>query len=1049
MLSSKLLEFWICMCHGLSSLRVSVTTLWSVGFISDISMILDDSVMQQCYDEVEREGNVTCHTVPLIFLGNSGVGKTSLSLTLRDSPPPKASGPPKTIALEETRVEVSYVDMKWRKNVGYFDEYLKGGEYMRALLYSVAATISGMTARRKDTFKSGHLKITLLQMLLYICILGSISYFKLSPRFIVLLILCTGFYWLINPSHKIYFVLAYGTTFTILLSHFILTEAHDASSTLQESLVFLLKVLVYIFYCTMLLGLGMGSGLSLAFCFFSPDNAAKFNEPFVYVLFFVLSSHSATLVHLAKMPRSISHVLVVCVTILFMTRIYPLIFYCSLGFIVGYFYIIFMEYGRILSPWMGSGVSRSVLATTAIGFLAGCPLAFLLGCSLTMDAWSFGSSLGGVAFVIFMLSGYYKKVRSQAQQVKPLQTLLDSSASPRKPARIALIDFAGDEAYREPQKIYMTTFALYIIVFKATDIDRDSTGRNSAIYRNICSWLNSISSLNFQQTKVYLVATHKATHFCPIEERVRRIKRLEKRLIRNYKQMLMHVPISDGSRTRWIFQIENLKRQENDEDLHLLKQSIVDNSSTENKPLVWFHFLDIIRSKDANQKLDSVILPFDQLYEHVSRKCELRNKEEFTEMLQYFSNCGEIFYDKRDAALSSFILLDRSILVNIIRRLIVQDPFIECTKLKQCLGDLVPNVDYSRVVRFLECLNFISRMDGAGRSCYMIPFNLRKKQCSDVESTPRNLVASAEFEFNAPYHPTSFFLRILCLCQRLETRSAESLSTEFSSRSQQLHSNFGRFIHGKLRYSIVLHRTILVRIWSDEHSVTSTRMQHAATLLHQLRCLVHHVSTFHFENLPYSLRLFCLQCKRAHTFPPPSPNRFRRLHSRRCGCGSFLLPSAEEPSLQELQLSHNCVSFQFASDAHFLRHESTAFPIEASVKRQLQQGRRRPLTVTASGCGLSDEEKLTEARGVFVLLTPGMADGCPKCKLRIEKVWKRYAQSTEKCDVTLIPVLMAPGLRVPDLLRNLNPVQLETDDGRMPTNLRRTLTKMRKSWAKM
>lgn len=66
--------------------------------------------MDGYFDDAERRGEVAAHTAPLVLVGDSGAGKTSLALTLRHkSLPPEPKGPPKTLGVEETLVEVS----KW------------------------------------------------------------------------------------------------------------------------------------------------------------------------------------------------------------------------------------------------------------------------------------------------------------------------------------------------------------------------------------------------------------------------------------------------------------------------------------------------------------------------------------------------------------------------------------------------------------------------------------------------------------------------------------------------------------------------------------------------------------------------------------------------------------------------------------------------------------------------------------------------------------------------------------------------------------------------
>ena len=227
-----------------------------------------------------------------------------------------------------------------------------------------------------------------------------------------------------------------------------------------------------------------------------------------------------------------------------------------------------------------------------------------------------------------MFMQYLIALHAKSRHVPALQSLLDSSTSPKKPARIAIIDFAGDEVYRDAQHAYMTSLCNYIVVFRVTDVDTDNADCD-ATYSSVSQWLNSVSAHTMASAPcTYIVATHKATPAADESVRRARLESLQRRLRHNYSHLLVPIP-GGSSESEVIFQVENRYRIDDDaKDLQLLRRSIVDHTRSQEVPLVWFHFLDMVRDGDCYDELGGPLPDVSRLLDAVRAKCELRDVAE-------------------------------------------------------------------------------------------------------------------------------------------------------------------------------------------------------------------------------------------------------------------------------------------------------------------------------------------------------------------------------------------------------------------------------------
>lgn len=748
-------------------------TLYTLGFISETSLLLDDSVITSHLDLAEREGKVASHTAPLVILGNAGAGKTSLSLTLRDKELPASEGPPKTVGLQETLIEVSFVDRSWRELNQRFLEALSRTEFVRARMFCLAAIMKKYKEKLKGRFSNGQVKLLLMLLFIVYPFVISLLFSKKQMHLGVQMLIFCGFFALINQSHNVHFIMGYGSAIVIEIIRFGSAQNYALNDDIYRTARVLATVTFVTFFTTLFLGLGTGAGLMLCFCLFNPVVEEKADIDLFHLFFFILIGHLIPI--LKPRYRSILfHLKVVCVSFVmcFLVRQNTELFYCSTSFLIGYLIFFGIECGHNLAPKLSVGGNRNVFRTNAFGFTAGCFLVKGFGWNLTDHTpITIVFTIVTSAFSMYMLRSYHKNLKSQSHDVPLLQSLLDSSVSPKKPVRIALIDCAGDEVYHEAQHVYKTPFSVYIIVFRLIDIDTDNEDCD-ATFRNVSWWLNSVSAhAKASEARVYLVGTHKSTRADDINKRMNCLNELERRLKRHFSHMLVRVPEDD----RLVFQIENRFRNYDDRDLQLLRKSIVENAQSKQVPLVWFHFLDIVREYKAHSNTLFPLPDLDQLYHLVKLRCELKDYDEFKEMLQYYNDCGEIFYDSYDAELSSRVLLDRSILVGVIRLLVPrpdgqhQPQFgFSRENLMQRLSHFVPRDCLDHLLDFLQALNFLVPTDRTNRF-FWIPFNLPICESSgQLEADLEPLQCSAEFDFDT-VHPSPLFLRLLSLCNHMQT----------------------------------------------------------------------------------------------------------------------------------------------------------------------------------------------------------------------------------------------------------------------------------------
>lgn len=996
----KRLGGWAAACEAMTkSLHVPVKNLWSFGFVSDTSILLDDSLMEKRWVSAESSKLAACHSAPILLLGDKKSGKTGLSRTLRNLPPVERRGDRlrETLAVEETHAEVSCVDMSWADWGHRLISDIGITEHVNAMLYFVASEI----LKRKESLGKVDDKVR-IKFSIYSAFIGfvlqliifMIPALGFHLHFIFLLWPCYLLYAPVNRSHNIHYIMAYGSTITTVVFHFAMTQNY--CGTFDDAKNTLLAVLTLSFLFSLLLGAGCGGGLALAFslCLRSQSVNPGWQGCLILgcgIIGIIDRKQKGQRMH-PTIQASIFVAFTFMAVLSLHTKIMPL-FYGVLGFLLGYITNIGLACGRKVAPVLSLG-SRHLIIAMILGLILGLPLIHYINWTLIEPSHGpahFVVALLACLFIFYMQYKYYYLAHTSSHRMPLIRKLMDNSPDPRKPAKFTLIECSGDERFREIQHIYMSPFAIYIITFRVTDIDNDgaSCGRT---FKSLSHWINRVAAnLEGNDRRVYLVATHHDITCSDPEERRRRSRILERKLTDKYSHLLVQVPNRDAEarNPRVIFHIKNTIREEGDEELKRLRRAIMNNATTEEVPMSWFHFLDVIRETRQHKEgtIPSVIPSFHELFDKVNLMCELHdNKQQFKEMLQFFSDCGEIFFDSHQESFSPYVLLDRRILEKIVCELVgtrERCHLITSSELHHFINLNLETAPPERITEFLINLNFLIPIHGKNKEeqSFLIPFNLPRTETPEQHlNESSDILCAAIFDFDSSrFYPSPLFLQLLALCQRLQDCSKEEFAFATVPASAVIFRNAGTFVHGNIRYTISLIDHTPYKIWVRMSSIESHKnaKTHASTLMHQLNCLVQHLCATHFRTLDFTLQLVC-ECSLNETvrenlhfheyrmakasFPYTMPMR----HNLPCSDlpQGMVFPWPTQPVPSKLLLcSTQHVDFRFATDICVLSHKSPPSDLLNLVRKLSEAKAKRPIVLSVR----SLEERHTNCCDQFLL----------------------------------------------------------------------------------
>lgn len=140
----------------------------------------------------------------------------------------------------------------------------------------------------------------------------------------------------------------------------------------------------------------------------------------------------------------------------------------------------------------------------------------------------------------------------------------------------------------------MSRYCIYLVVFRLDQL-RDNFDRT---YERILFWMNSVfTHARHEDAKVILVATHKSA----IRDDRHR-KQLLDELDEKVRTPYGHRLVLNERKESLIFNVENVLRDMNDEDLSELKRIIFETAmqaeyTTNPNRVTWFKFLDKVRER--------------------------------------------------------------------------------------------------------------------------------------------------------------------------------------------------------------------------------------------------------------------------------------------------------------------------------------------------------------------------------------------------------------------------------------------------------------------
>ena len=230
------------------------------------------------------------------------------------------------------------------------------------------------------------------------------------------------------------------------------------------------------------------------------------------------------------------------------------------------------------------------------------------------------------------------------------------------PKKLSLWDFAGQELYYNTHHAFMSSHAVYLLIFDMTTFN-DPVNRFTA-YQRIQFWLQSIYC--HTEAPVLLVGTHLDQFDTASRQDIRQL------FARNLSTFsLMHncKLIFNGDSP--FFEIDNSQTNAASDDTVKLRSALRKISQKTEPmrneyPIKWRKFLEYIHS--IRRKVESNLLPENSLITTVQ---DLRRNiddygtlQELRDMLVYFSEAGEIIYDSVDCVLRQFVVFDPQFLVN-------------------------------------------------------------------------------------------------------------------------------------------------------------------------------------------------------------------------------------------------------------------------------------------------------------------------------------------------------------------------------------------------
>ncbi|XP_077981109.1 uncharacterized protein LOC144436240 isoform X2 [Glandiceps talaboti] len=499
----------------------------------------------------------------------------------------------------------------------------------------------------------------------------------------------------------------------------------------------------------------------------------------------------------------------------------PIFFPFLFGILIWVGTFVGISIGRKINLYLSLGY----FTKRTFGLLFGLVLGRCLDWEMKMPESYFMSALVGFSLMIQPIADLYifLKVKRQHIPVVYIREALKCLVKGTQyfATRLSLWDFAGQDIYYSMHHIFISSNAVYLVVFSIEEASKDKEKQ----LRRLLFWLNSICvHAKDKDSAIFLIGTHKdsvsketrhqlAEYF---DGKLKRIEEICKRLVVNTDM-------------RRIFCVENSTRFDKDAlnlQSVILREVNALECSNEEFPISFLQFYNIVKEKRCwiNSTEARVHTSSIYSYEEIKDKMEIDygiNEKSFVEMLDMFDKAGEIIYQPNDETLKKYIIFDPQVLVDVMKSLTtipatqrqVRQIAFYCSVLEErgiansnLLSHIAKSMGLSTeivvsLLRAYDLICEIPRIHENDDQCYivpsMLPVYMHNNECNAEPNWWTGQEADDTYYLDfGTFEPDAVFSRLITRCVRVADATNPSLKRRVFKNIGIF--NFGRHVSYKL-----------------------------------------------------------------------------------------------------------------------------------------------------------------------------------------------------------------------------------------------------------
>ncbi|XP_019643950.1 PREDICTED: uncharacterized protein LOC109485011 isoform X1 [Branchiostoma belcheri] len=812
------------------------------------AVLAESEEVKKVYTESGTKGHLPANRTNVLFLGDKRAGKTSLKRHLSDSGfDPEES---RTVGIERELVQADEVDEDWAEvKETEHNEFQQGSALYTAIHVNEEYTSPQTSVDNTETEQSDQLQRAsdengngaretelsstskwpfYVRLVIAIFLPFSLASLEIFERFGPLLLMFVLLLWIIlfQQVHFRGFSIGTGAAIVAIFTKYFHTHVPLPDSSIGVAFVSLLAAAWFVLLGACL-GLGVGIGMGLALCCMqmSTVDALKF-RPALYESIFeslciivgvLLSSRLKSLLVI----KMIAFALPIAGILLSGQLSLSLATMGISGLTIGIFLVMGLDLERHVASRFYSKYKNKVLVDV-LGFLMAILFGRSIGLNFVFDFVNVFFTLVHLGLII-----YFEAEFRRMRQTKYPYRLVGKNISQFKskedlPKKMLLLDFAGDRLYYATHPLFISSHAIFLVVFSLAKFAQDETYH----MRRLIFWLHSIAAhAKNPECKVFLVGTHR-----DLVQRKRRkqITKIITKKIGQYPRLLgmivlnMVDPSDNSTHHTFVFCVDNSAQIYDDSEGLRLRETLVNevNKAEHVKheiPLRWLKFYDLTnrrkRRRGGKDYPKNCTSSTQAVWDMVQKESIFKpdEKEDFDQMLDFYNRVGEI------KLMETFVVFDPQLVVDLLTNLLqmtVEHGAMVPLKLMEKLCKKI-NAPFEEVITILRkydlvcpLLNSPGQDDTTTAQYYIIPLNLKrldkKRQAlepeddvisSDPETDDRawlpfwqNRSTDVSFFFNfREFNPDAVFVRLLARCLYVSQRSHDM------SNRRHVYSDAGRF----------------------------------------------------------------------------------------------------------------------------------------------------------------------------------------------------------------------------------------------------------------